>query len=389
MKIVIAPDSFKGSLSAQEAASAMERGVHAAIPDAEIDTIPMADGGEGTLEALVSSTNGIFKEAQAVDPLGRPMQTKYGILGNSKTAVIEMAAVSGLLLLKKEERNPLDTTTYGTGQLIRHALESGCTEFIVCIGGSSTNDCGAGMAQALGIHFFRKDKTEITDKMCGGLLGDVAFIETSGLHPAIQQSRIIAACDVKNPLLGKRGCAQMYSKQKGATIEIINQLENNMESFIDLAEKITQKSVRDFPGAGAAGGLGAGLMLFLGADLQPGISLVMDVCNFSERMKDADLILTGEGKIDNQTAFGKSIAGIALCAKSMKIPVIAFGGIVENAVNLNELGVTAIFPISQPPITIEQAMAEAPALLQNTVERVMWEYKKLELLILSSTIFNN
>jgi glycerate kinase len=376
MKIVIAPGSFKGSLTAQEAASAIELGVRAAIPDAEIDIIPMADGGEGTLEALVSSTKGVYKEAQAVDPLGRTIKGNYGILGNGKTAVIEMAAVSGLLLLKREERNPLHTTTYGTGELIRHALESGCNELIIGIGGSSTNDCGAGMAQALGVRFFMKDKTEITDKMCGGLLGDVAFIDTSGLHPTIQQSRITVACDVNNPLLGERGCTLIYSKQKGATPEIADQLENKMKSFIEVAEKSTGRQVRDFPGAGAAGGLGAGLMLFLGAELQPGISIVMNACNFSERMKDADLILTGEGKIDNQTAFGKAIAGIALCAKSVKIPVIAFGGVVENADNLYEIGVTEIFPISQSPISIDQAMAEAPMLLQNTVEQVMQKYKK-------------
>ncbi|MGA2802580.1 MAG: glycerate kinase [Verrucomicrobiota bacterium] len=376
MKIIIAPDSFKGSLTAQEAASAIERGVRVVLPDAEIDTIPMADGGEGTLKALVSSTNGEFREIEAVDPLGRPMKGKYGVLGNSKTAVIEMAAVSGLLLLKKEERNPLNTTTYGTGQLIRHALECGYREFIIGIGGSSTNDCGTGMAQALGVRFFRKDKTKITKKMCGGLLEEVAAINMSGLLPAIQHSHITAACDVKNPLLGQTGCTLIYSRQKGATPEIVDRLEKNMRSFIDVAEKGIGRSVRDIPGAGAAGGLGAGLILFLGAELQPGVGIVMDVSNFSERIKDADLILTGEGKIDNQTAFGKTIAGIALQAKFAKIPVIAFGGIVENADKLHELGVTDIFPISQTSVSIEQVMAEAPMLLQNTVERVMQKYKK-------------
>jgi glycerate kinase len=377
MKIIIAPDSFKGSLTAQAAASAIERGVRIAIPDAIIDIIPMADGGEGTLDALISSTNGEFKEIEASDPLSRPIKGKYGVLGDGKTAVIEMAAVSGILLLKKEERNPLHTTTYGTGQLIQHALESGCNELIIGIGGSSTNDCGTGMAQALGVRFFRKDKTEITDKMCGGLLGEVAIIDTIGLHPAIQKSHLTAACDVKNPLLGKHGCTLMFSKQKGATPEIADQLEVKMKSFIDIAEKSIGKSVRNFPGAGAAGGLGAGLMLFLGAELEPGIGIVMNACNFSDRINNADLILTGEGKIDNQTTFGKTIAGIALCAKSAKIPVIAFGGVVENADNLYELGVTEIFPICPDTISLEQAMVEAPMLLQNTVERVMQKYRKV------------
>lgn len=376
MKIVIAPDSFKGSMTAQQASSAMELGVRAAIPDAEIDSIPMADGGEGTLEALVSSTNGIFKEVQAVDPLGRSIDGRYGILGDGKVVVIEMANVSGLLLLKKEELNPLSTTTYGTGQLIRHALESGYQEFIVCIGGSSTNDCGAGMAQALGVKFLLNDKTEITDKMRGGLLGDVEFIDRSGLHPAIQQSRITVACDVNNPLLGEYGCARIFSKQKGATPEITDQLERNMESFINVAEDVTGMQVRNIPGVGAAGGLGAGLMLFLKATLQSGINLVIEACNFSNRIKNADLILTGEGKIDSQTVYGKTIAGIARRAKSMNIPVIAFCGIVENANNLYKLGVTEIFPIKKFSSSIQQAMAEAPTLLKNSVESVMKKYRK-------------
>ena len=376
MKIIIAPDSFKGSLTAREAASAIELGVHAAIPDAKIDTIPLSDGGEGTLEALVSSTKGKFRKAQAVDPLGRSITGMYGILGDGKTAVIEMATVSGMLLLKQEERNPLYTTTYGTGQLILHAVESGFSNLIIGIGGSSTNDCGTGMAQALGVRFFKKDKTEILDIMCGGLLGDVASIDLSRLHQATKHSRITAACDVKNPLLGEHGCTLMYSRQKGATQEIEDHLEKNMRSFIDVAEQSIGKYVRDFPGAGAAGGLGAGLMLFLEADLQPGIGIVMDACNFSERMKDADLILTGEGKIDNQTAFGKTIAGIALSAASAKIPVLAFGGSVENADTLYNFGVTKIFPICQEPMSLEQAMAHASTLLQNTVERVLRTYMK-------------
>jgi glycerate 2-kinase len=375
LKIIIAPDSFKGSLTSQEAASAIERGVRIAFPNAEIDIIPIADGGEGTINTLVSSTKGIVKETEAVDPFGRIIKGRYGILGNGRTAVIEMAAVSGLLLLKENERNPLRTTTYGTGQLIRHALDSGYCEFIIGIGGSSTNDCGTGMAQALGIRFFRKDKTEITEKMCGELLGDVASIEISGMHAAVQKSQIVVACDVKNPLLGKKGCTLKYSPQKGATPEIVDRLENNMKSFIDIVEEITGIQVRDIPGAGAAGGLGAGLMLFLGAKLQSGIDIIMDACNFSERIKDADIILTGEGKIDKQTTFGKTISGIAQRAKSAKIPVIAFGGIVENAEDLYNLGVNYIYPICDRSISAEQSMIQASDLLENTATGVMELYK--------------
>lgn len=375
MKINIAPDSFKGSLTSQQAALAMEQGVRSVFPEAEIDKIPMADGGEGTLDALVTSTNGKFKEVDAVDPLGRPVKGRYGILGDDKTAVIEMSAVSGLLLLKNEERNPLFTTTYGTGLLIQNALELGCRELIIGIGGSATNDCGTGMAQALGIRFFRKDNSEIIEKMCGGLLGEVAAIDVSNLQAAVQHSHITVACDVKNPLLGENGCARIYSPQKGATPNILEQLEQNMTSFINIAEKAVYRPVRNFPGAGAAGGLGAGLMLFLDAELHPGIELVMNACDFAERIKNADLILTGEGKIDTQTAFGKTIAGIALCAKSQNIPVIAFAGAVKNAENLFEFGVTSLFSICHKPMSVDEAMANAKMLLQNAVKRVMQVYK--------------
>ena len=374
MKIIIAPDSFKGSLTAQEAAVAIENGVHAVIPDADIEKIPMADGGEGTMEALVASTNGQYVEVEAVDPLGRPMTGRYGILGDGKTAVIAMSAVSGLPLLKKKECNPLYTTTYGTGQLIRNALEAGCRELIVGIGGSATNDCGTGMAQPLGIRFLSKDKTEIHGKMCGNLLGQVAEIDFSNLHVAIQESRIMVACDVKNPLLGENGCARVYSPQKGASPEVVEQLEENMTAFIDIAEQAVNRDVRNVPGAGAAGGLGAGLMLFLGAELSSGIDLVMDVCDFSERSRGAVIILTGEGKIDGQTAFGKTIVGIAIRAKAQKIPVIAFAGSVEKADNLYGLGVTSLFSICEGPMSIDQAIADAPMLLRNKVEQVMRVY---------------
>jgi glycerate kinase len=378
MKIIIASDSFKGSLTAQEAAVAMEQGVRSVWSDAEIDSIPMADGGEGTLEALVASTKGRFIETEAVNPLGRSMNGRYGILGDEQTAVIEMSAVSGLLLLDEKERNPLHTTTYGTGQLIRHALESGYRKYIVGIGGSATNDCGTGMAQALGVRFLDQNKTEIFDKMCGNLLGEVNVINMSSLHPMIQKSRITVACDVKNPLLGKNGSAHVYSKQKGATSEIVQQLEKNMTSFIDIAERTIQKSVRDVPGTGAAGGLGAGLMLFLKAELHPGVDLVMDACHFSERIQGADLILTGEGKIDEQTKFGKTIAGIGKRAKAKNIPVMAFAGIVENAENFHELGITKVISIRPESMLIDRAMGNAKKLLQKAVKKVMREWKDIK-----------
>jgi glycerate kinase len=231
------------------------------------------------------------------------------------------------------------------------------------------------MAQALGVRFFYHDKTEILDKMCGNLLGKVATIDMNYLHPGIQDSRITVACDVTNPLLGEDGSARVYARQKGATSMVVTQIEKNMKRFIDVAEKSIGRSVRHVSGAGAAGGLGAGLLLFLGADLRPGAELVMDAYRFSERIRDADLILTGEGKIDMQTTFGKTIIGIASRAKKPKIPVIAFAGIVENADNLSEIGITDVFSICPKSMSINQAMADAKSLLQKTVERVIRAYK--------------
>jgi glycerate 2-kinase len=371
MKIIIAPDSFKGSLTNLEAAIAIERGVRTVMPGAEIDVIPMADGGEGTLEALVTSTKGQFKEVEVFDPLGRSIIARYGILRNGQTAIIEMAEASGLLLLKKEERNPLLTSTYGTGQLIVHALEAGYRELIIALGGSATNDGGAGMAQALGVRFFMKDRTLITKKLSGGILQEVEAIDISGIHPAIKQSRLVVACDVRNPLLGEHGCSMMYAPQKGASPEMVQQLEKNMEQFISIAEKTTRLTVRNIPGSGAAGGLGAGLILFSGAEALLGVEIVMDACGFTERIKNADLILTGEGKIDKQTIFGKSIAGIASRAKEFKIPVIAFAGILENEENLIESGISRFYSITPESMSVNEAMKNAAELLQKKVEQVM------------------
>ena len=253
MKIVIAPDSFKGSMSATEAADAIERGVLSVFSNATTIKIPMADGGEGTVDALVASTNGRIIEKKATDPLGFPVNGKYGILGDEKTAVIEMASVSGLPLVPENKRNPLNTTTYGTGELIADALNAGCRNLIIGIGGSATNDCGTGMAQALGIKFLPPNGTEITQPMCGGLLTEIEKIDTTQIHPAVTESFITVACDVDNPLLGQKGCAHVYAPQKGATPEIVEKLENDMQKFADVLENETGRNVRNYPGAGAAG----------------------------------------------------------------------------------------------------------------------------------------
>lgn len=374
MKIVIAPDSFKGSLTAHEATTAMSNGVLSVLPNVKIEEIPLADGGDGTLDSLVFSTKGQFKDVPALDPIGREIIAQYGILGDRKTAVIEMSIASGLTLLKKNELNPLLTTTYGTGQLIQQALDDGFKRLIICIGGSATNDCGSGMAQALGVLFQDKYGNEIQEKMCGDLIGNVAYMDLSNLHPAIQECKIIVASDVSNPLLGEEGCAMVYSPQKGATFDIVKKLEKNMESFINVAENTTSISVRDIPGSGAAGGLGAGLMLFLGAKLQSGIDIVLKACDFQKRIKNADLIITGEGKIDDQTIHGKTISGIVQYANKQKIPIIAFAGSVEKVESLKKLGILKFYSISSDDITIEQSIANASVLLQNEVKRVIRKY---------------
>ncbi|MEE9573911.1 MAG: glycerate kinase [Candidatus Neomarinimicrobiota bacterium] len=374
MKIVIAPDSFKGSLTAHEATTAMSNGVLSVLSNVKIEEIPLADGGDGTMDSLVFSTGGQIKDVLVLDPLGREIIAQYGILGDRKTAVIELATASGLILLKKNELNPLITTTYGTGQLILQALDDGFRSFIICIGGSATNDCGAGMAQAIGLKFLNTNNVEILGKMCGDLLGNINFIDSSNIHPGLKESRILVACDVNNPLLGQHGCAHIYAPQKGASPKMIEKLESNMKSFIKIAENKYDISVRDVPGAGAAGGLGAGLMLFLKAELKSGIDIVLKACDFQKRIKNADLIITGEGKIDDQTIQGKTISGIVRYAKLQKIPIIAFAGVIENGDNIKNLGISNIFSISSNDLPVEKSIANASTLLQNKVESVIRKY---------------
>jgi glycerate kinase len=370
MKIIIAPDSFKGSLTAKEAADAIADGVNSALPEALIDIIPLADGGEGTLDSLVSSTKGQFKDVSALDPLGRKINAPYGILGDRETAVIEMSLASGITLIKKDELNPLFTSTYGTGQLIKQALDDGYRKFIICIGGSATNDGGTGMAQALGIKFLTSNHLEITGEMCGDLLRDVTFIQSSKIHQSIKESEFLVASDVSNTLLGVQGCAHIYAPQKGATPKIVEQLERNMSSFINIAEQFYNKSIRNVPGSGAAGGLGAGLMLFLNAQIKPGVDIVLNACNFSNRIKNADLIITGEGKIDDQTIHGKTISGVTRFGNEQNIPVIAFAGSVTITNTKNKLGISKYYSISSDDISIEKSIANASTLLKNKVKTV-------------------
>ena len=376
MKFVLAPDSFKGSLSALQVCQAMERGIAGVFPDATVEKLPMADGGEGTVDALISSTGGRREKAKVAGPLGHPVQAEFGILGDGRTAVIEMAAASGLPLVPVSSRNPLKTTTFGTGQLMRVAIEKGCRKLIIGIGGSATTDCGTGMAQALGVRFYDRHGREIPDYMCGELMGKVGSIDVTQMHPLLKETKVTVACDVDNPLLGEHGAVMVYSRQKGATEAQLQILEENMGRIIDVIEQTIGRRLRDVPGAGAAGGLGAGLMAFVDAELKPGVQLVMEACQFDKRIAGASLILTGEGKADAQTIYGKTISGVATAAKKQNIPVIVLAGSVSGeAKNLYEIGVTAMFSICPGPITLQQAKNRARQLIENTTEQVMRIYR--------------
>lgn len=368
MKILIAPDKFKGSLSAFEVADNIEKGILKVFPKAIVVKVPMADGGEGTVESLVDATGGKIIKTNVKDPLFRDIESFYGILGDGKTAVIEMAAASGLYLLKDYERNPMITTTYGTGQLIKDALDRGCRRFIIAIGGSATNDGGAGMATALGVKFYDKDGREIG--LGGGELSKIYSIDTSNLDERLKECEFIVACDVANPLIGENGASRVYGPQKGATKEMVEVLDKNLEHYGKLLEKYFNKKIIDVPGSGAAGGLGAGLMAFLNAQLKNGIEIIIETLKLEEKIKEADIVISGEGKIDFQTAFGKTISGIAKLCKKHNKPLIVIAGTVEDIENLYEIGVSSIFSIVEKPMSLEDAIKNAPTLLEKSAERI-------------------
>lgn len=329
MKIVLAPDSFKDSMTAAQVCGAMAAGIRRVLPQAELVSIPMADGGEGTVEALVSGRGGRLIETPVRGPLGEERMAFWGLLESAegtKTAVIEMAAAAGLPLVPEAKRNPLFTTTYGVGQLIVAALEQGCRDFIIGLGGSATNDGGAGMAQALGVRFFNDSGKEITTFMTGGSLAQAVRLDARGLHPAIRQSHFVAACDVRNPLLGRQGATAIYGPQKGADASAQEILERNLAHYIGLVEEAVGLTVRDRPGAGAAGGLGAAVLAWLAARLEPGIDIVIRYSGLAQAMAGADVVLTGEGRVDGSTVFGKTIAGILRVAAEHDIKVVALAG---------------------------------------------------------------
>ncbi len=368
MKIVIAPDSFKGSLTALQVAEAIEQGLKKIFPEAQIEKVPMADGGEGTVQSLVDATGGQLLTELVTAPLDDKIQANYGILGDGKTAVIEMAAASGLPLVPEEKRNPMYTTTYGTGELIKAALDRGCRRFIIGIGGSATTDGGAGVAQALGARLLDADGQDIA---FGGIgLRDLAKIDISTIDERIAESETVVACDVDNPLTGPRGAAYVYSPQKGASPEEVKLLDVYLGRFAEIVKRDVGKDVKETPGAGAAGGLGAGLMAFLNAELKSGIDIVIDASKLPERMEEASLVITGEGELDFQTVYGKTPIGVAKVAKGKNIPVLAIaGGIKKGAETSYEEGIDAMMSIAPGPISLDEAIKNAAELVSSAAEK--------------------
>lgn len=369
MKFVLAPDSFKESMTAKEAAEAMEKGIKKVIPSAECIKVPMADGGEGTAQSLVDATNGEIINVEVTGPDGKKASAIFGILGDKKTAVIEMASASGIHLIKKEERNPLYTTTYGTGELIRYALDKGVERLLIGIGGSATNDGGAGMAQALGVRFLDETGRELS--FGGGALEKLSKIDLSGMDERIKKVSVEVACDVTNPLTGKNGASYIFGPQKGATPEMVKQLDKNLNHYGEIIKNQLGKDIINVPGAGGAGGLGAGLLAFLNAELKRGVELVIKYTDLEEKMKGADYVFTGEGGVDYQTVFGKTPFGVSTIAKQLGIPTILFAGrIGEGSENLYEHGVVSIINILPGIVSFEEALKDGAKNMERTSENI-------------------
>ena len=370
MKIVIAPQGFKGNLTALEVARAIEAGVKRIVPNALTVLKPMADGGEGTVQALVDATGGEIITTGVTGPLGEPVNAHWGILNDRVTAVIEMAAASGLPLVPPEKRNPLITTTYGTGELILAALDKGCRKLIIGIGGSATNDGGAGMAQALGARFLDAGGKDLTPG--GAALADLEHIDATNLDPRLAGFEVTLACDVNNPLCGPRGASAIYGPQKGATPELVAQLDAALAHYAGVVRKDLGADVRDVAGAGAAGGLGMGLIVFLKARLIPGIDVVIEATNLVADLAGVDLVFTAEGRIDCQSAMGKVPTGVALKAKEFGSPVIALAGeVADDCRVVYEQGIDAVLSIAPGPISLDESMTVADKLITDTAECAM------------------
>ncbi|MCM3594780.1 glycerate kinase [Metabacillus idriensis] len=364
MKIVIAPDSFKESMTALEVCEAIERGLRRSLPEVKTVKIPMADGGEGTVQALVDATGGTFTSLTVTGPLGLPVEAEYGWLGDLKTAVIEMAAASGLHLVPPERRNPLMTTTAGTGELIKDAVQKGAEHLIIGIGGSATNDGGMGMAQALGVKFLDAEGADLP--YGGGAISKLARIDVSGMMKELSGVTIDVACDVDNPLTGPNGASAIFGPQKGATDETVSVLDQNLSHYASLILKETGMDVEKREGSGAAGGLGAGLLAFLNANLKRGADIVIETVQLEKHMSEADLVITGEGRIDGQTIHGKTPVGVSRAAKKLKIPVIAIAGSIGDGYeSVYDEGIGSVFSIVPGIVSLEEALQKGPIFVEN------------------------
>ena len=370
MHIVIAPQALKGSLSAAETGEAIAAGVQAVFPGARTTILPIADGGEGTVQALVDATGGQIVQHRVTGPLGEPVSAFFGLLGDDQTAVIEMAACAGLPLVPPDKRDPRFTTTYGVGELICAALDAGCRHFLIAIGGSATNDGGVGMAQALGIQFTDASGNELPPG--GGALASLAHISIRQIDPRLADCRFEVACDVTNPLYGPHGASAIYGPQKGATPEMVEELDDALRHFASIIEQDLDLSIADVPGAGAAGGLGAGLLAFLHASLRPGAQLVLESAHLSDYLSSADLLITAEGQIDMQTAYGKSVGAVAQLAQSYQVPVLALAGSLGfDYQGVYALGIDAVAVLPSGPMSLAHAMAHAAALTQDATARAL------------------
>ena len=375
MKVVVAIDSFKGSLSSMEAGQAIAEGVKRVHQNAEVVVRPLADGGEGTVEALVEGMGGIFVTKEVTGPLGEKVEAVYGIIESkddlSKTAIIEMSAAAGITLVPEDSRNPMNTTTFGVGELILDAIERGCRHFIVGIGGSATNDGGVGMLQALGYDFLTREGKTIS--YGGNGLRELASIEGTNVHPKLKECTFKVACDVTNPLCGENGSSAIFGPQKGATPEMVQELDQLLLHYAELSKEMNANADRFYPGTGAAGGMGFAFLTYTNATLESGIQIVLTETKLEELIKTADFVVTGEGRLDGQTALGKAPIGVADLAKKHQKKVLAFAGAVTpDAKECNQHGIDAFFPILRGIVTLKEAMDKENAHrnMVHTVEQV-------------------
>ncbi|EGR2498051.1 hypothetical protein VCSRO55_0789 [Vibrio cholerae] len=377
MKVVIAPDSFKESLTAKQVCDAIQAGLARVWHDAKFVAIPVADGGEGTVQSLVDATQGRLVEVKVMGPQGKRVEAFYGMLGDNQTAVIEMAAASGLHHVPVAQRDPKLTTSFGTGELIRHALDQGVTKLIIGLGGSATNDGGVGMLAALGARFTNADGDPI--QLTGGGLRELTHIDLQDFDPRLQNCDILVACDVNNPLCGDKGASAVFGPQKGATPEDVQLLDGTLRQFGLLTEKVTGKMVLESAGAGAAGGMGAALLAYAQARLRPGIEIVLETVQLAHQVSDADLVITGEGRIDSQTIHGKTPMGVAKVAKRFDVPVLALCGCTgDNYQAVYQCGIDAVFAAVPRAMSLEDALKESDFNLADLAENVarLWVLSK-------------